>query len=85
MGKYAVGDRLGDLVELERRNGERAVREVALKAAAVELGCVLEIVGDGLLDQRMMLGQREFGTVIATWPALCTKNSIVLISHEVRS
>jgi hypothetical protein len=31
LGKYAVGDRLGDLVELERRNGERAVREVALK------------------------------------------------------
>jgi hypothetical protein len=40
--EHCLVDRLGDLMELEGRDGRRAVREVALEAL-VELGCVLEV------------------------------------------
>jgi hypothetical protein len=46
--QHRLADRLGDLVELERCDGERAVREVALEAT-VELGRMLEIALEGCL------------------------------------
>ena len=48
--EHGLVDRLGDLVELERRDGMAAVREVALEAA-VELGCMLKVTREGYLGE----------------------------------
>jgi hypothetical protein len=56
--EHRLVDRLGNLVELEGCDGERAVSEVALEAA-VELGCMVEVALEGLSSKRVVHGRRE--------------------------
>jgi hypothetical protein len=67
------------LVELEGRDGMRAVREVA-REAAVELGCVLEVAREGCLGQLVVLSRRELGNGDRDVAGIVERNAL---SHDV--